>query len=143
MSTLSNPVSSNNESDFFKKKFAYFNSLERQLKDWQAINFVQLKIRTAKPAKLNKEEVSLEWRRSFPWSSPLVKWRRSFPSKIWNNSIWMCTLWQIEAFPSMELKIQGQILFLMQLGLGLVSLDANVFLHINVKKNHFELFNSC
>ena len=55
----------------------------------------------------------------------------------------MRTLWQIEAFSSMELKIQGQILFLMQLGLGLVSLDANVFLHINVKKNHFELFNIC
>ena len=63
--TLSNPLSSNNESDFFKRKFAAFNSLERQLKDWQAINFKQLKIRTSKPAKLNKdisngEEVSLQ-----------------------------------------------------------------------------------
>ena len=39
--------------------------MERQLKDWQAINFVQLKIRTSKPAKLNKvisngDEISLQ-----------------------------------------------------------------------------------
>ena len=53
LSTLSN--ASNNESDFFKRKFADFKTLERQLKDWQTINFVQLKICSSKPAKLNEE----------------------------------------------------------------------------------------
>jgi hypothetical protein len=63
LSTLSN--ASNNESDFFKRKFADFKTLERQLKDWQTTNFVQLKIRTSIPAKLNEdfsngEEVALQ-----------------------------------------------------------------------------------
>ena len=53
LSTLSN--ASNNESDLFKRKFADFKTLERQLKDWQTINVVQLKIRSSIPAKLNEE----------------------------------------------------------------------------------------
>ena len=56
--------------DFFQIASYFFCSgagsdLNRLLKDWQAINFVQLKIRTSKPAKLNidmsnGEEVSLQ-----------------------------------------------------------------------------------
>ncbi len=53
LSTLSNRLNSNNEFDFFKTKFVDFNYLNRQLKDWKAINFVQLKIRTSKLTKLN------------------------------------------------------------------------------------------
>ena len=39
LSILSNPLSSNNEYDFFKRKFAIFNSLERQLKDYYYIDY--------------------------------------------------------------------------------------------------------
>ena len=53
-STLSNDLEAN-YIDFFKKKFADFDTLDRQLKTWQALNYVQLKQRTSKPAKLNEE----------------------------------------------------------------------------------------
>ena len=52
-STLSNDLEAN-DIDFFKKKFADFDTLDRHLKTWQALNYVQLKQRTSKPAKLNE-----------------------------------------------------------------------------------------
>jgi hypothetical protein len=121
LSTLkSNPLNSNNESDFFKWKFADFNSLERQLKDWEAIKFVQLKICTSKLNKdiSNREEVSLKKYEIIRYES--VHYSRSHKHVVVNS-----------------------IVFHMQLGLELVSLDANVFLLISVKKNHFELLFSC
>ena len=58
-STLSNDLEAN-DIDFFKKKFADFDTLDRQLKTWQALNYVQLKQRTSKPAKLNEEFFNAE-----------------------------------------------------------------------------------
>jgi len=53
-STLSNDLEAN-DIDFFKKKFADLDTLDRQLKTWQALNYVQLKQRTSNPAKFNEE----------------------------------------------------------------------------------------
>ena len=52
-STLSNDLEAN-DIDFFKKKFADLDTIDRQLKTWQALNYVQLKQRTSNPAIFNE-----------------------------------------------------------------------------------------
>ena len=67
-STLSNDLEAN-DIDFFKKKFADFETLDRQLKTWQTLNYVQLKQRTSKPAKLNEEFSNAEQVKSQKYES--------------------------------------------------------------------------